>query len=147
MNLKKQSGFSLIEIMVVVVIIGLLAAAIGPQVIGALGKAQGERVQSDYKAIETALKMYKLDNFVYPSSDQGLEALVTPPESDPKTKNWRKDGYLPETPLDPWGNQYLYESPGDGKPYVIYTLGADGVSGGEDEYADLTNWDSPGQEN
>lgn len=139
--MKLQKGMTLIEIMVVVVIIGLLAAAIGPQVIGALGQAQGERVQSDFKTIETALKMYKLDNFVYPSSEQGLEALVSAPTSDPVPKNWRKDGYLPELPVDPWGTEYLYESPGDGKPYVIYTLGADGVRGGADEYADVTNWD------
>lgn len=147
MKLRKQSGFSLIEIMVVVVIIGLLAAAIGPQVMNALTTAQDNVVKNDFKAIETALKMYKLDNFFYPSSEQGLEALVAPPQSDPRPKNWRKDGYLPETPLDPWGNPYLYESPGDGKPYVIYTLGADGVSGGEEESADLTNWDKPSQEN
>ncbi|MFL0800890.1 MAG: type II secretion system major pseudopilin GspG [Agarilytica sp.] len=140
----KQKGMTLIEIMVVVVIIGLLAAAIGPQVIGALGQAQDKVVQNDFKAIETALKMYKLDNFVYPSTDQGLEALVSRPESDPSPKNWRKDGYLPELPVDPWGSEYLYESPGDGKPYTIYTLGADGVRGGEDEYTDLTNWDKPG---
>jgi len=144
MNTQMQKGFSLIEIMVVVVIMGLLAAAIGPQVIGALGTAQDKVVQSDFKAIETSLKMYKLDNFVYPSSDQGLEALVAPPESDPKPKNWRKDGYLPELPKDPWGNDYLYLSPAEGKPYEIYTLGADGVRGGTDEYADLTNWDEAG---
>ncbi len=144
MTMRKQQGMTLIEIMVVVVIIGLLAAAIGPQVIGALGTSQEKVVQSDFKAIETALKMYKLDNFTYPTTDQGLEALVAPPESDPKPKNWRKDGYLPEQPTDPWGNAYLYESPGDGKPYTIYTLGADSVRGGEDEYADVTNWDKPG---
>ncbi len=144
MNMGKQQGMTLIEIMVVVVIIGLLAAAIGPQVIGALGQAQDKVVQNDFKAIETALKMYKLDNFVYPSTDQGLEALVSPPESDPVPKNWRKDGYLPELAVDPWGSDYLYESPGDGKPYTIYTLGADGVRGGADEYADITNWDKPG---
>lgn len=140
--MKKQQGFSLIEIMVVVVIMGLLAAAIGPQVIGALGTAQGERVQADFKSIETALKMYKLDNFIYPTSEQGLEALVSLPSSDPSPKNWRKDGYLPELPVDPWGNEYLYLSPGEGKPYEIYTLGADGVRGGVDDAADINNWDN-----
>lgn len=145
MKQNKQHGFSLIEIMVVVVIIGLLAAAIGPQVIGALTQAQGERVQSDFKTIETALKMYKLDNFVYPTTEQGLEALVTPPSSEPQPRNWRKDGYLPELPMDPWGAEYLYMSPAEGKPYEIYTLGADGLRGGVDEYADLTNWDRAGQ--
>lgn len=146
MNIRKQKGMTLIEIMVVVVIIGLLAAAIGPQVIGALGQAQDKVVQNDFKAIQTSLQMYKLDNFIYPSSDQGLEALVSAPESDPKPRNWRKDGYLSELPIDPWGSEYLYESPGDeGKAYTIYTLGADGVRGGEDESADLTNWDKPGK--
>ncbi len=146
MNMRRQKGMTLIEIMVVVVIIGLLAAAIGPQVIGALGQAQDKVVQNDFKAIQTSLKMYKLDNFIYPSSDQGLEALVSAPESDPKPRNWRRDGYLSELPIDPWGSEYLYESPGDeGKPFTIYTLGADGVRGGEEESADLTNWDRPGK--
>ena len=138
---SKQQGMTLIEIMVVVVIIGLLAATIGPQVIGALGQAQGERVKADFNAIETALKIYKLDNFVYPTSEQGLEALVSAPETDPVPRNWRRDGYLPQLPKDPWGNEYLYLSPSEGRPYEIYTLGADGVRGGVDEYADVTNWD------
>ncbi|WP_086934063.1 type II secretion system major pseudopilin GspG [Agarilytica rhodophyticola] len=141
MTLRNQQGMTLIEIMVVVVIIGLLAAAIGPQVIGALGQAQTTTAKSDFNAIETALKMYKLDNFVYPTSEQGLEALVSPPETDPVPKNWRKDGYLSKLPTDPWGNEYLYLSPAEGKPYDIYTLGADGVRGGVDEYADLSVWD------
>lgn len=138
---KKQQGFSLIEIMVVVVIMGLLAAAIGPQVIGALSKAQGEVVKNDFKAIESALQMYKLDNFVYPTSEQGLEALVTEPTDDPKPRSWRKDGYLPKMPIDPWGNPYLYMSPAEGKAYEIYTLGADNTRGGVDDAKDLSNWD------
>ncbi|MFT5082167.1 MAG: general secretion pathway protein G [Lentisphaeria bacterium] len=147
MKTRKQQGFSLIEIMVVVVIMGLLAAAIGPTVLGALGQAQEKVVQSDFKSIETALKMYKLDNFVYPTSDQGIEALVAPPESDPIPRNWRRDGYLPELPQDPWGNDYLYISPSEGKPYDIYTLGADGVRGGVEDAADVSNWDKPGDHN
>lgn len=139
--MRKQTGFSLIEIMVVVVIIGLLATAVLPNVMGNLAKANTERVVSDFQAISTALKMYKLDNFVYPTTDQGLEALVAPPASDPQPRNWRQGGYLDKLPLDPWDNPYLYESPADLKPFVIYTLGADGVRGGVDEYADISNWD------
>lgn len=143
---KKQKGFSLIEIMVVVVIMGLLASVVAPSVMDALTGAQTERVQADFAGIETALKMYKLDNFRYPTSEQGLEALVSEPESDPVPKKWRKGGYLQELPVDPWGEEYLYSSPGEGKPYEIYTLGADAARGGVDEAADVTNWDKAEEE-
>lgn len=139
----KVQGFSLIEIMVVLVIMGLLASIVAPNVMDALSGSKQKKVQADYANIETALKMYKLDNFFYPSTEQGLEALVTQPDIDPQPKNWRKDGYLPELPVDPWGNPYLYTSPGEAHPYDIYTLGADGVRGGDDEAADSSNWDQP----
>ncbi len=139
---KTNSGFSLIEIMVVVVIMGMLVSIVGPSVMSALGDAQGKKVQADFAAIETALKMYKLDNFVYPSTEQGLEGLVSPSDVSPAPKNFRSEGYLPELPVDPWGTEYLYVSPADGKPYEIYTLGADGVRGGADDAADITNWNS-----
>ena len=139
-----QKGFSLIEIMVVLVIMGLLASIVAPNVMEALGDSKKKKVQADFANIETALKMYKLDNFIFPTSEQGLEALVVPPESDPQPKNWRQSGYLPELPIDPWGEEYLYVSPGEsGKPYDIYTLGADGIRGGVDEAVDITNWDRP----
>ena len=140
-NRKNTRGFSLIEIMVVLVIMGLLASIVAPNVLDALAGSKEKKVQADFANIETALKMYKLDNFFFPTSEQGLEALVTEPDADPKPKNWRKQGYLPELPQDPWGNEYLYVSPGEGHPYDIYTLGADGVRGGEDEAKDITNWD------
>lgn len=140
---NKQKGFSLIEIMVVLVIMGLLASIVAPNVMQALSGSKTQKVQADFANIETALKMYKLDNFVYPSTDQGLEALVSRPTTSPEPKNWRSGGYLPEMPIDPWQNPYLYSSPGEGHPYEIYTLGADGVRGGEEEAADIGNWDSP----
>ena len=120
---------------------GLLASVVAPSVIDALGTSKQKRVLTDFANIETGLKLYKLDNFVFPSSEQGVEALVTEPDSQPKPKKWRN--YMPELPLDPWGNPYLYVSPGEAHPYDIYTLGADGVRGGVDEAADITNWDTP----
>ena len=142
-NIKthRQKGFSLIEIMVVLVIMGLLASVVAPSVMDALGDSKQKRVLTDFANIETALKLYKLDNFVFPSSEQGVEALVTEPDSQPKPKKWRN--YMPELPIDPWGNPYLYVSPGEAHQYDIYTLGADGVRGGVDEAADITNWDTP----
>lgn len=137
----RSKGFSLIEIMVVLVIMGLLASIVAPNVMDALSGSKLQRVQADFANIETALKMYKLDNFSYPSSEQGIEALVTEPASAPKPKNWRN--YMDELPLDPWGNPYLFLSPGEAHPYDIYTLGGDGVRGGVDEAADITNWDRP----
>ena len=137
----KSRGFSLIEIMVVLVIMGLLASIVAPNVMNALSGSKTQKVQADFANIETALKMYKLDNFIFPTSEQGLDALVSAPSSAPEAKNWRQGGYMDELPLDPWGNEYLYVSPGEGKPYDIYTLGADGVRGGEEEAKDITNWD------
>ena len=144
---KNMKGFSLIEIMVVLVIMGLLASIVAPNVMEALSGSKIQKVQADFANIETALKMYKLDNFVYPSSEQGLEALVSRPSSSPEPKNWRKGGYLPELPEDPWATPYLYTSPADGHPYEIYTLGADGVRGGQDEGNDIGNWDKAGDNN
>ncbi|SMF12005.1 type II secretion system protein G (GspG) [Alteromonadaceae bacterium Bs31] len=146
-HIKQTRGFSLIEIMVVLVIMGLLASVVAPNVMEALSGSKVQKVKADFANIETALKMYKLDNFVYPTTEQGLEALVSAPTSSPEAKNWRKGGYLPELPMDPWQNPYLYSSPGDGHPYEIYTLGADGVRGGMEEGIDIGNWDqgTPGQ--
>ncbi len=138
---KEQKGFSLIEIMVVLVILGILVSLIAPQVMDNVDKALVQQAKADMKSVETALKLYKLDNFVYPSTEQGLQALVTPSDVSPAPKNFKKDGYLDRLPKDPWGRDYIYMSPGDHGAIDIYTLGQDGVQGGEDMDADIGNWD------
>ncbi len=143
---KQQQGFSLIEIMVVIVIMGLLLSYVAPKVFQNVEKAQLQKVQADFSSIKTALANYRLDNFVYPTSEQGLEALVTKPQIAPEPRGWRSEGYLDKIPMDPWQREYLYLSPGEnGKPFEIYTLGADGVRGGTGQDADISNWDDPNQ--
>lgn len=135
-----QRGFSLIEILVVMVIIGILVSLVAPSVLNRVDDARLQKVTADFKAIESALSIYHLDNFTYPSTDQGLQALVTRPDGQPEARNWKKGGYLKELPMDPWGREYLYLSPGEnGTQFDIYTLGADGISGGEDQNADMIN--------
>ena len=133
-----QRGFTLIEIMVVVIILGILAAIVAPNVIGRIDDAQIARVQQDLRGIESALKFYRLDNFSYPTSEQGLEALVTKP-ADPNIRNWKN--YLDRMPKDPWGNPYQYLSPGNNGEIDIYTLGRDGRPGGEGTDTDMGNWE------
>lgn len=135
-----QAGFSLVEILVVLVIMGLLISIVAPTVLNRADEARVQKAQADFKAIETALKIYRLDNYVYPSSEQGLEALVSPSSIDPQPRNFKDGGYLAELPLDPWGRPYLYLSPGENGEVDIYTLGADGLSGGEGQNADIGNW-------
>ena len=135
-----QLGFTLIEIMVVVVIIGLLAAAIVPQLFGNIDKANTAKAKQDIQAMQTALTMFKLDNFVYPSTDMGLKALVTNPNST-AIKSWRQGGYLQHLNKDPWKNDYGYANPGThGGDYDLFTLGADNQPGGEKENMDIGNW-------
>ncbi|WP_120997254.1 type II secretion system major pseudopilin GspG [Stutzerimonas urumqiensis] len=137
----RQRGFTLIEIMVVVVILGILAALVVPQVMSRPDQAKVTVAKGDIKAIAAALDMYKLDNFAYPSTQQGLEALVERPTGNPQPKNWNRDGYLKRLPQDPWGNDYQYLSPGTEGPFDLYSLGADGKQGGSDLNADIGNWD------
>ncbi len=136
----QQGGFSLVEILVVLVIMGLLISIVAPTVLNRADEARVQKAQADFKAIETALKIYRLDNYVYPTTEQGLEALVSPSDLDPQPRNFKEGGYLAELPLDPWGRTYLYLSPGDHGEVDIYTLGADGLAGGEDQNADIGNW-------
>jgi len=137
---RRAAGFSLVEVLVVLVIMGLLISIVAPTVLNRADEARVQKVQADFKAIETALKIYRLDNFVYPTTEQGLEALVSPSPIDPQPRNFKEGGYLAEVPRDPWDRPYLYLSPGDNGDVDIYTLGADGLSGGEDQNADIGNW-------
>ncbi len=141
MNKRNDSaGFSLVEILVVLVIMGLLIAVVAPNVLNTADDARIQKAQADFKNIETALKMYRLDNYVYPTTEQGLEALVEPSSLDPEPRNFRQGGYLEEVPIDPWGRPYLYLSPGENREVDIFSLGADGLSGGEGQNADVGNW-------
>jgi general secretion pathway protein G len=135
----RQGGFTLIEIMVVVIIIGLLVAIVAPNVIGRIDDAQIVRAQADIDAIGNALKFYRVDNFAYPTTEQGLEALVTKP-NDPTVRNWKSGGYLETMPRDPWGNPYQYLNPGNHGEVDVYSLGRDGQPGGEGLDADIGNW-------
>lgn len=136
----RAAGFTLIEIMVVVVILGILAALVLPNVMGRIGQAQGTKVKSDIMGYETALSLFKLDNFRYPTTDQGLDALVKQP-ADPSIRNWKEGGYIKSLKKDPWGYAYQYVYPGThGTEYDIFTLGADGQPGGDGENADVGNW-------
>jgi general secretion pathway protein G len=137
----RSRGFTLIEIMVVVVIIGLLAAVIVPRVVSKVDDARVAKARQDIRAIQTALIEFRLDNFRYPTTDQGLKVLVQQP-SDPTIKNWRQGGYLEQGSLkDPWGNEYQYVYPGThGQEYDLYSFGRDGQEGGEGLDADIGNW-------
>ena len=135
---RSQRGFTLIEVMVVVVIIGLLAAIVAPNLIGNIDKAAVTRARGDIRSIETALNLFRLDNFRYPTTDQGLQALVSNP-GDALAPNWKP--YLNSVPSDPWSNTYQYISPGQQSPdFDIFSYGADGQQGGEGLNADIGNW-------
>ena len=136
-------GFSLIELMVVIVILGILAMYIGPKLMGRTEQAKETQARVQMEALETALKLYKLDNGMYPSTEQGLAALVEQPETGNIPKKWRKGGYLEKgkVPQDPWGNDFIYVSPGVHGDYDIISYGADGVPGGEDENKDINSWE------
>lgn len=136
----RQSGFTLIEIMVVVVILGILAAIVVPNIIDRPDAAREAKARQDIKAIDSALKLYRLDNYRYPTTEQGLAALVNKPTSQPEPRNWKSGGYLDQLPTDPWGNVYHYRNPGQHGPIDIYTLGRDNQEGGEGADADLGNW-------
>jgi general secretion pathway protein G len=140
--LRSVRGFTLIEIMVVVVIIGLLAAVIVPNVVNKVDEARVTRAKADIASMESALTMFRLDNSKYPTTEQGLGSLTSQP-TDPSIRNWRPGGYLTKrVGKDPWGNEYVYVFPGThGGEYDLYSLGADGQPGGEGTSADIGNWD------
>ncbi|MEY2907852.1 MAG: hypothetical protein RLZZ602_375 [Pseudomonadota bacterium] len=138
--MQNQRGFSLIEILVVLVIMGLLISVVAPTVLNSADDARLQKVQADFKAIETALKIYRLDNYVYPTTEQGLLALVEPTTLEPEPRNFKQGGYLEEVPMDPWGREYLYLSPGENGEVDIFSYGADGLPGGEGQNGDIGNW-------
>jgi general secretion pathway protein G len=135
----KQRGFTLIEILVVVMILGLLISLAAPRIIGRTDDARVTKSMADIKAIEEALALYKLDSSRYPTTEQGLLALVEEPSSGDKPRRWREDGYLERVPLDPWDNELIYAS--DGRSYILRGLGADGAEGGEGVDADIDSRD------
>ena len=138
-KLRSNRGFTLLEIIVVVAIIAILAAYIAPKVAGRVDDARISKAKSDIRVLESSLELYKLDNFTYPSSSQGLDALVNRPSGE-NTKNWREGGYIKKLNKDPWGNDYLYQYPGSNGEFDVYSLGADAAVGGEGEAADIGNW-------
>ncbi len=129
---RPQGGFTLIEVLVVVVILSILAAVVVPNIMGEPEKARLVKAKQDIQALENALHMYRLDNFQYPTTDQGLEALVDKPTGTPEPKNWKAGGYVKRLPKDPWGNPYQYLSPGEHGEVDIYTLGPDQQPGEDD---------------
>ena len=142
---KRQKGFTLIEIMVVVVIIGLLATLVLPRVLGRQDEAFVAKAKADIRALSSALKLYKLDNFNFPSTDQGLEALISKPSGVPASKHWKKGGYIDRLPADPWGGSYQYLSPGEKMEFDLWSHGSDGQLGGEEVSADVGNWNLDGR--
>ena len=140
---RRQGGFTLIEIMVVVVILGILAAFVVPNIMDKPDEARIVKAKQDIRALESALSMYKLDNFYYPSTQQGLEAMVSKPSGEPEPRNYKTGGYIKSLPKDPWGNAYQYLSPGTkNAEFDIFSLGADNRPGGEGSAADIGNWDA-----
>lgn len=135
----RQKGFSLIEIMVVVIILGILASIVVPKLLSRPDQARVVKAKQDVQAIQNALELYKLDNGFYPSNDQGIPALVTKPDTQPEPKDWHQ--YLPTIPKDPWGHEYMYLNPGEHSEIDIFTYGADGEPGGTGVNADIGNWD------
>jgi len=140
---RSPNGFTLIELMVVIVILSVLAVWVAPKIMGRPDQAKQVKARVDIQSLETALKLYKLDNGLYPTTDQGLEALVTKPDTGKTAKNWRTGGYLEKgkVPKDPWGNEFIYISPGAHGDFDITSYGADGEPGGEEYNQDINNWE------
>jgi len=139
---SKPQGFTLIEILVVIIVLGLLAALVGPRILGRVSEARSATARTQIDLLGLALDNYRLDNGVYPTTEQGLVALQEKPSREPLPLNWRGPYLKKAVPLDPWGRPYLYKSPGEHNPtgYDLFTFGRDGQPGGEDEDADITSW-------
>ncbi|MFC5549278.1 type II secretion system major pseudopilin GspG [Massilia aerilata] len=141
MQRRRQRGFTLVEIMVVVVIIGILGMLVVPKLLGRTGEARVTAAKTDIATLMQALKLYKLDNQRYPTNEQGLTALVQKPTTGPAANGWKEGGYVEKLPKDPWGNNYQYLQPGLHGEIDVFSLGADGQPGGAGEDADVGSWD------
>ena len=134
-------GFSLVEVMIVVVILAILATLLVPHVMGRTEDAKRAAAKAQIQSIESALQLYRLDNGMYPSTEQGLQALVSKPAKGPAPTNWKAGGYLQKVPADPWGHAYKYASPSPQADFEVVSFGADGVQEGEGKNADIVSWD------
>ncbi len=137
---RPAAGFTLIELMVVIVIIGLLATVVMINVLPSQDRAMSEKARADVSLLEQALEAYRLDNLAYPRTEQGLQALLQPPAGLARPERYRKGGYIRRLPSDPWGNPYQYRTPGRRSAVDVYSFGADGSEGGDGENADIGNW-------
>ncbi len=139
--IRAQSGFTLVELMVVIVIIGLLATVVMINVMPSQDRAMAEKARADISVLEQALDTYRLDQLTYPATGQGLQALVQAPAGLARPERYRSGGYIRRLPDDPWGNPYQYRQPGrDGRAFDVFSFGADGTEGGEGDSADIGNW-------
>ena len=137
---RGQRGFTLLEVMVVVVILGILAALVVPKIVSRPDEARAVAAKQDIASLLQALKLYRLDNRSYPTTEQGLQALVSRPNTTPLPANWKSGGYLERLPRDPWGNPYQYLNPGLHGEIDVFSFGADGAAGGEGNDADVGSW-------
>lgn len=137
---RKNAGFTLVELMVVIVIIGLLATVVMINVMPSQDRAMVEKARADVSVLEQAVETYRLENLVYPRTEHGLDALLRAPAGLARPERYRRGGYIRRLPTDPWGNPYQYRQPGEHGAFDIYSFGADGATGGEADGADIGNW-------